>query len=423
MSPLKFTFVAALLSGLLLSGCKDDDAPTDGGRQSKVVPMTNPVLYITTDGGSGIDSKEHYVGCTLRLDGRQVYDDYQTPSGACDSIRGRGNSTWLWYPKKPYKIKLDRKASLCGIGQGKKYVLLANYRDPTRMMNAVVFDMASYMGLPYTNSNRFVEVYVDGDYAGLYQLTEQIEQGKNRVAVDATSGILLSLDYDDGPDLCPDAGNNFCSEVFNSSYSWWGLPVCIKYPKEPTAQQLADIKAEFTRLEQAIDAKNYTALKAMCDVRSMMDFLIIQELTRNVELVTPRSMYLFRDADRMWRFGPMWDFDGGFGYDWGERHNYFTSQSWMMGPRGTLDIPDFFDRMFDNAAFVADYRARWDEIGEEALEFALDKMECRLDTLAEAIERDEATWQIGRDCRDECDRMAEWLRTRADRYTAYLKTF
>ncbi len=419
----KYTVVFLFSIALLMSGCKDDEGTSGSDTQTKVVPMTNPVLYITTDSGQDIDSKEHYVGCTIRLDGRQVYDDYETPSNGSDSIRGRGNSTWLWYPKKPYKIKLGQRTSLCGIGKGKKYVLLANYRDPSRMMNAVVFDMAAYMGLPYTNSNRFVEVYVNDDYVGVYQLTEQIEHGENRVAIDAAGGILLSLDYDDGPDLSPDSGDNFCSEIFSSSYSWWGLPVCVKYPKEPTAQQLADIKAEFTRLEQAIDAKNYTALKGMCDVQSMMDFLIIQELTRNVELVTPRSMYLFRDADQKWRFGPVWDFDGGFGYDWGERHNYFTTQSWMMGPRGSLDIPDFFDKMFGNTAFLNDYRTRWNEIGEEALEYALDKMECRLDTLAEALDRDEATWQIGRDWHEECDRMADWLRTRADKYTNYLKEF
>lgn len=412
-------FAIMFAVALLMTGCQDDDEPAPTP-SSHVVPMTNPVMYIHTESGHSIDSKEQYLRCTIRIDGRGVYDDYATQSPTGDSIRGRGNSSWLWYPKKPYKVKLGQKASLCGIGSGKKYVLLANYRDPTRMMNAVVFDMAAYMGMPYTNTSRYIEVYVNDEYAGLYQLTEQVERGAHRVDIDREQGLLLSLDYDDGPDLSPDAGDNFYSEVFTSSYSWWGLPVCVKHPEEPSQSQISSIKNEFAQLERVIAAHNYTALKSMCDVQTMMDFLILQELTRNVELVTPRSMYLLRDADGIWKFGPVWDFDGGFGYDWGERHNYFTSQSWLMGPQGSHDIPDFFDGMLANESFLADYKARWRAIGNDAIEYALTQMDCRLDTLAEALERDEAQWQIGRDCQTECDRLADWLHTRASLYNDYL---
>ena len=122
-----------------------------------------------------------------------------------------------------YRIKLGAQAALLGLAANKDWVLLANYRDPTNFMNAVTFDMARYMGMPYTNSNRFVEVTVNDTYAGMYQFTEQIEQGESRVNIDKASGVLLNIDLDDGPDLAPSATDNFTSTVYS-------LPVCVKYP-------------------------------------------------------------------------------------------------------------------------------------------------------------------------------------------------
>jgi len=388
-------------------------------------------MRITTEGRRSIRSKEYYLACDIQIDGMGVYADYLTPSlevsdgksPQTDSIRGRGNSTWEWYPKKPYKLKLGKKASLLGIPEGKKFVLLANYRDPTRMMNAVTFDMARYLGLPYTCTNRFVELYVNDQYQGLYQLTEQIEQGKGRVAIDKKEGLLLSLDLDDGPTEQPRATDNFLSRVFHSSYSPKGLPVCVKHPSNPTSEQLQSIRNEFSQLEQLIKDKDYKGLCQVCDVQSMIDFLIIQEITRNVELVTPRSMYLLRDADRIWRFGPVWDFDGGFAYDWGETHNYFGSQTWMMGPHGDRDIPDFFDRMLEQSDFLDAYRTRWRSVGIPMVDYAIQQMTLRLDTLQAAIQRDEQVWPIGRKCSSECTRLKSWLNLRAMRYNDYLNVW
>jgi len=437
-------YILILALGLLMAGCKDDDSnPSENEvNKRKTSEKSACVLNIYTDGNKAIASKENYVGCRIQLDGKGNFDDYETPADQCDSIRGRGNSTWLWYDKKPYKIKLSKKASLCGIGKGKKYVLLANYRDPSRMMNAVTFDMARYLGMPFTNTNAFVEVYLNDQYIGLYQLTEQIEQGKNRVDIDKEKGLLLSLDFDDGPSEDPE-GYNFYSEIFDSDYSpkgswqwngWdWeyvedggGLPVCVKYPEDPTPQQIAEIKAEFTKLEKVIKAKNYTALKAICNVESMMEFLFINEITHNVELVTPRSMYLYRDADGLWTFGPVWDFDGGFGYNWNEkddRRQYFTTQAWLMGPQGSRNIPDLFDNMFNSSAFLKDYKALWNQKGEAMVDYALNCMYARMDTLDAAMQHEFEQWPTVKDYNDQQQKLDDWLTTRASNYTSYLKTW
>ena len=118
-------------------------------------------LNITTVDGAPVDSKEEYVDCYASFDGRGEFPDW---SGTA-RIRGRGNSTWLWYPKKPYRLKLDVKSKILGLKKNRDWVLLANYRDPTDLMNTYAFETAAWMGLPFTNNTRYVEVFLNGDYS------------------------------------------------------------------------------------------------------------------------------------------------------------------------------------------------------------------------------------------------------------------
>src|SRR5512133_32844 len=198
-------------TGASSGGTNSTASPPDPrGGTTSVSPTVVPTIKIDVANGAAITSKDESVPCTLTIDGQGSFADY---SGTA-SIRGRGNSTWLWYEKKPYRIELDQKSQILGLKEDKDWVLLANYRDPTFLMNAFAFELADWMGLPYTNHSRFVEVTLNGDYIGLYQLTEQIEQGTNRVAVSDAGGLLLSLDEDDGPIAVPDATNNFASLVY-----------------------------------------------------------------------------------------------------------------------------------------------------------------------------------------------------------------
>ena len=98
-----------------------------------------PVVYVDTEGGQGIYSKEDYVKASLKIQGTEQYDGLDAV--ACD-IRGRGNTTWYW-PKKPYLIKLNEKQSLFGMPKHKRWILLANFMDRTLMRNLVSMKVAS----------------------------------------------------------------------------------------------------------------------------------------------------------------------------------------------------------------------------------------------------------------------------------------
>ncbi|MCC8118874.1 MAG: CotH kinase family protein [Bacteroidales bacterium] len=368
-------------------------------------------IEINTAGGAPITSKEDYIDCTVAVDSPYDEWDFEAEAG----IRGRGNSSWLWYDKKPYRIKLKKKASIMGMPEGKSWVLLANYRDPTHLMNTYVFVLGKMLGLPYTNDTRYAEVTLNGDYIGLYQVTEQVQQGKGRVNVDEAAGYLIQLDADDGPYYSPEATDNFWSSVYE-------MPVCVKNPDEPTAEQLKQVKNDLRDLEYAIMGGDYDDIKAELDVQSMIDFLIIQELVYNVELDAPRSMYMHRDIDGdLWHMGPLWDFDAGYDFDWGQMytgHHYFDSyKELVLGTKPTRHegtiywVPEFFSDLFYIRAFVEDYQARWTQI-RSLVNAAWQETLRYVDY--DAMQRNADRWPIDHSYSTEITKMGNWLKNRAN---------
>ncbi len=438
-------------AALMFAAC-GEETPVVPGPDPEPGPQLSPahqvaVLSIETEKGTPVTGKESkdYVNCTLTLDHPDDNYDY-TGTGR---IRGRGNSTWNWYDKKPYRIKLDEKASIIGLAAEKDWVLLANYRDPSHIMNAFVFELAHLMGLPYTNHSRYVEVTLNGDYIGVYQLTEQIEQGKNRVAVDDVDGVIISLDADDGPEHSPRAKDNFWSSVYS-------MPVCVKYPEEEdlSTARKEEIKEEFAELESAILAVRQnkgkpqaikTAMdkvRELLDVQSFIDFLIIQELIYNVELAAPRSMYMHKDKDGKWIMGPIWDCDAGFDFDWGTMttgHNFFDSyQEHVLGSdpvhhTGSYWVPEFFTDLFRSDDFCNEFYARWEEISPRIMTEVWDNTWKYLEGMGEALDRNADRWPIYFPSDDrpmqeidynvELANMYSWLSSRVDYLTPIFSNY
>ncbi|HLO58423.1 MAG TPA: CotH kinase family protein [Bacteroidales bacterium] len=408
--------------GLILS-CERPDSGHDIP-EDPVTPVEFGVynMNIQVDGNAPVVSKESgdYLTCSIKINGNGIAPDYQ----GTGSIRGRGNSSWFWYDKKPYRIKLDMAWSLLGMKSNRDWVLLANYRDPTDLMNAFGFEVARYLGIPFTNHTRYVELTLNGDYIGLYQLTEQVEQGGNRVNIAGEGAWLICLDLDDGPDLSPDATDNFRSSVFE-------LPVCVKYPEEPTADQLITVKNDFAALETAINDYDYNAVSALLDIPSFINYLILEEFVYNVETDAPRSVFLYKDTDGKYVFGPAWDFDAGFDFDWGTMvtgHNYFNQQELVMGtdPSNHTNgyrISDFFTLMFRNHQFVSEYKSRWNEVKDSIFSHSWKIMEKYDAVIMDALARDFERWPIDRDYTEETARMQEWLSSRVDYLTTVINGY
>lgn len=422
--------------------CGENDTPG----QEEALPEYEymvAALTIDTENAEPVVEKKKKINCTVTID----HPNDEWDLSATGTVRGRGNSTWLWYPKKPYRFKLDEKASVLGLDPEKDWVLLANYRDPSHLMNAFVFELGREMGMPFTNHSRYVELTFNGEYLGLYQLTEQVEQGGNRVDVDDVDGVLLSLDADDGPELSPDAGDNFWSKIYS-------MPVCVKHPEDDMTQARYDaIREDFAKVESEILAirknkgdqtaiqEHYDALKELMDIQTFIDFLIIQELVYNVELAAPRSMYMHKDKDGKWAMGPLWDFDAGFDFDWSTMttgHHYFERhEDLVLGTdpihhTGGYWVPEFFTDIFRCDEFRQAYKDRWAEISPRIMTDVWERTEKYATYAKEALDRNAETWPIYLDdatrqeelsWEEEIGKMYVWLTDRIEYLTPVINNY
>lgn len=377
-------------------------------------------MNITTENGVGIQDKENWINCHISIDGKGEYSNYS----GMGRIKGRGNSSWLYYKKKPYKFKLDSKSKLLGMDKAKDWNLLSNYRDVTDMMNVFAFETARWMGMPFTNHTRFVEVFLNGDYVGVYQLTEKVELGSNRVAIDEDEGVLLSFDKDDGPELSPGATDNFWSEVY-------GLPMCVKEPEDLPQEQMDAIKADFAVLERAVKARNYEVVSELMDIPSFIGILQLHEFLYNVEIDAPRSLYMYKDKGGKYTFGPVWDWDAAYDFDWNnwtENHTYFTNYRELIygtdpvkATGANYQINKFFRDMFGDATFVAQYKQAWQNVSPEIYSRNWEEIQKYIAEMEKgAYVRDVVRWPLKYPSRprsnyvvkDEIQKMSNWLQNR-----------
>ena len=375
------------------------------------------LLYVMTENSSPITSKEEYIPCQIMLNAKGSFSNYSASAG----IRGRGNSSWLWYDKKPYRIRLDSKHKLLGLDKARSWVLLANYRDVTDLMNTFVFETGEWLGLPFTNHTRYVELFINGDYKGVYQLTEQVQQHKNRVDVSDDGGILITLDVDDGPSENPYAGDNCYSRVYR-------MPLAVKYPDDDhfTSNTVDSVRTEFAKLEQAIKDKDYSRVEQLLDIPSFIKYLQLQEFVYNVELSAPRSIFMHKDGDGKWFMGPLWDFDAGYDFDWGDMytgHTFFRNyRETVMGTNplkrnGNYNyVPQFFTDLFACPEFVRQYKEHWAAVKDQIVERNWAECTKYVEHLKEgAMTREQSRWPLqGFTFSRELTKMHQWLLNRRD---------
>jgi len=134
--------------------------------------------------------KTHSEAAMLRLfdgDGQLLY------TGKANSLRGRGQSSWE-AEKKSYNITLGEPADLLGMGAAEKWILQANALDDTNLCNKMVYDFSAEVGMAFSPECRWVELYLNGEYAGLYLLCERNEVHPERVDISQENSFLVTKD-------------------------------------------------------------------------------------------------------------------------------------------------------------------------------------------------------------------------------------
>jgi hypothetical protein len=285
---------------------------------------TLPVLYITTQNNTPVTSKDYYLQATYYLDAKNIsgYTNIGSASAPLSmEIKGRGNYSWTGFDKKPYRIKLAEKQSLLGMIKSKHFTLLAHADDAKDkkgyMRNAIGFELSKMIGMSWTPEAKPLEVVMNGDYIGLYFLTEHIRVDKDRVNIveqednetDAekiTGGWLVEIDnYNDDPHITIEEGG---------STTMW---ITYKTPEVLSNQQKQYITKQMTSIDNLVYGnKNSSELWQYLDMDALAKFYIVQELTDNYESFHG-SCYLHKNMgnNEKWKFGPVWDFGSSFNRD------------------------------------------------------------------------------------------------------------
>ena len=267
--------------------------------------------------------------CIVNADGSVNYQ------GELSRISGRGNSTWIRYDKKPYAIKLPVATSLCGLRSGEKWNLLAIFREGTKIDNKFAMDMAEKLGLAYTPQGEWIDLYLNGEYAGIYLLTEAIVVGEGRVDIYDLEEDNLSYNQMISEEEHYEEGNNKGYQIANGENITGGYLIerdaegyyeaepngfitstgnhfSIKAPKHVSSEEIAYIHSYVEGIEQEI-LNNDAQLWEHLDRDSFMKRMLIDEISMDYDACMT-SMFFYKDKDDDLLYsGPIWDYDIAFG--------------------------------------------------------------------------------------------------------------
>ena len=235
------------------------------------------------------------------------------------TTRLRGNAS-TQFPKKPYRIKFDSKQQpLDAPAKAKKWTLINNYGDKTLMRNLLAFHISQQMGMPYTPYGRAVDVILNGEYKGCYQLCDQIEVNKNRVNIDEMEDTDISGEALTGGYLWEiDAYAYEEKSWFNSNHN---IPVTIKSPDEDdiTPEQSRYIRDFFNAMEADVYGSHFmhpdNGWRRLLDAETFLKHFLIGELSGNTDTYWSVYQYKKRGEDKVYT-GPVWDFDIAFDNDY-----------------------------------------------------------------------------------------------------------
>ena len=316
---------------------------TDGREKGYNVDVTYftglPIVYINTN-ELPIDSKEDYrAGFASVYGGR----NFNNIAASEIEIRGRGNSTWYFHPKKAYQMKFGEKTELFGMPKDKKWILLAEHSDKTLIRNKIAFEMGYLSDLDWTPQSVFSEVFVNNKYNGTYNVTQKVEESSNRVNLGDT-GYLLEIDQLDRME--PDDVFFYTSEFL----------INIKEPEVAYESYeynyVKNLINEFETVLKGSQFKDYTnGYAKYIDVDSFIDWYLISEITKNVDSKDYSSIFLNVIPGGKIKMGPLWDFDLAFG-----NVNYADSQF----PEGFwVKDHKWYARLFQDPVFVAKVKYRF----------------------------------------------------------------
>ena len=343
-----------------------------------------PTLYLTstdasTQGRGYVDAdKQNTTTAALKMIGA---DGSEISTMTVKELKARGNSTFTYAEKKSYQIKLGTASDLLQTGESvKTWVLLANYFDATLMHDKLFKDMAAALEMPYTASCDWVNLYYDGEYRGVYLLSEKNavkdtgvaitdleaaygeqnpEYGTNMTTATGTNAYGGNYTYTTGLTDPADITGGYLLELnhsepdeVNGFVTLQGKGINVKSPEWCSGEAMKYISEYYQAFENAVYATdengNYTGINAegkhyydYVDRDSLVKIFLLQELALNPDGFVS-SLYFYKDADGIMYAGPIWDQDMTLGTGWTKQITPETTDYHYLA-KALIQIPDFRD--------------------------------------------------------------------------------
>ena len=336
-------------------------------------------LCIDTVSGSmedihGDKNHEEYASMTLfSPDGRVDYHDVSS------KLKGRGNSTW-GQDKRPYLMTLSSDGNLLNMGSASKWVLLANAYDETNLNNKLIFDLASQVGFRWSPDSQFVDLYLNGEYRGLYLLAEKIEVHDNRLDINTAAGdYLCKVDtWDRRVDLL----NYFESSVGRI------IEVC-------SSDAVPDSDLDYVSylvylMEEEIQSGNDLNHSDILDLDSWVRRYLIDEISGNIDSDLTSSYFYFSDGKFF--AGPVWDYDMAMGNSWRnqEPRAFLAKNAYKRSYRPS----PYYSALYANESFhqrmVEIYRTEFVPILESMIRQDID---AQIEFIREASQMNSIRWR------------------------------
>lgn len=309
-----------------------------------------PMVKITHQGNE-IYHDEYVTGHITIEDPDKAYSPTALFQGEM-KIKGRGHSTW-GMPKKPYKFKLNEKASVLGLAKEKSWCLLANYADKSLVRNLVAMELSRICELSWTPQGVPVEVSLNGVYMGVYNLFDDKEISPNRVNI-GPEDFYIEIEQD------ADEALHFVSRE--------GVPIQIKEPETATSADLERIRQYISDFEAALMGPDFRdpdlGYAAWIDVDSFINNFIVRELAKDVDGNMRKSTFLTWVKGQKMELYHVWDFDLAFG-----NADYFPGgqngpTGWWVKNRNSNSVLNkgWYYQMFRDPAFIARVKERWNEV-------------------------------------------------------------
>jgi len=344
------------------------------------------VMYLDLDVSIDAVTKETYERVSVKIEtvknGQRVIDHETSEAG----LRGRGNSTWFVYEKKPFRLRFDKNTSVLGMKEAKNYVLLAEYADKSLIRNVITQKMASrFSTINYALDVRFVELYVNNDYRGVYVLTEHIENHPNKLNLASIAGTL-NTHYFFELDM------RFYEQNEVEGFDWFLVDRHAYQIKDPdpdellyTGQHTNYLASKMYELEEALIQKQ--GYQQLLNVNQAIDFFLIHEISKNVD-VGWSSVFMIKRQNGPIEYGPLWDFD--FAYGNADYIDY--------GPENWYGMRTWKNRMFILMMQIPEIRTQFKErfhiFYEDILPDVIALIETLGTSLNESAERNFTRWPI-----------------------------